>query len=195
MKLFVLGLNLVFCVVLNCVCLASQETDKADRLFIENIKKAAKAEARNILQKHELTPSEILEGAKNEQLFTLAKMKGGISKSLEDKGMAVVYIEFPSGKASVDKTYAPILDEICAVLKKNEKWKLRIEGHTDKMGKPDWNRKLSLKRAEAVGAELVKKGISPSRLSYMGCGSDCPIDESNTSAAHAKNRRVELHRW
>jgi outer membrane protein OmpA-like peptidoglycan-associated protein len=70
--------------------------------------------------------------------------------------------------------------------------KIRIEGHTDNKGKPDHNKDLSKRRALAVKAYLVKKGIAESRLDAEGFGQDKPIADNKTEAGRAKNRRVEF---
>jgi outer membrane protein OmpA-like peptidoglycan-associated protein len=77
-------------------------------------------------------------------------------------------------------------------LNKYPEIKLAIEGHTDNVGKPEFNQELSQKRAEAVKAAIVKKGISEDRISAKGFGMDQPIDDNKTAAGKAKNRRVEF---
>lgn len=193
MKVLFIGFYIIFCFILNGRCLAGQD-DKIGKIFIEHVENIHN----NRLDKgqgvaHEKEMKDVSDN--NEFIFTLKNIKGGVSKSLEEKGMAIVYIEFDLGKSEVSKKYDAVIDEICTVLKEHSTWNLRIEGHTDSSGKADWNRKLSLKRAEAVGAELIRRGISSTRLSYMGCGADRPLSDTGTSEAHAKNRRVELHRF
>ena len=69
---------------------------------------------------------------------------------------------------------------------------LTIEGHTDSKGTDEYNMTLSQKRANAVRAYLIEKGIAESRLKATGFGETTPIADNNTSAGRAKNRRVEL---
>jgi outer membrane protein OmpA-like peptidoglycan-associated protein len=65
-----------------------------------------------------------------------------------------------------------------------------VAGHTDAKGSAQYNKQLSLKRAEAVKHFLVTKGIDAGRLDTVGYGSehllapDRPEDPSN--------RRVEI---
>lgn len=68
-----------------------------------------------------------------------------------------------------------------------------IEGHTDNIGSPAYNRQLSRERAQAVVNYLVGQGVSSSKLRAVGYGFDHPRD--GTSASDPSNRRVEIVRY
>ena len=70
--------------------------------------------------------------------------------------------------------------------------KVKITGHTDSIGTPEYNMKLSLKRAEAVRDYLVSLGADASKLEVSGEGETKPIADNKTAAGRAKNRRVEV---
>ena len=65
-------------------------------------------------------------------------------------------------------------------------------GHTDSVGSDAYNQKLSVKRAEAVKAYLVTKGIEKNRVYTEGKGEKQPVADNKTSEGRAKNRRVEI---
>ncbi len=65
-------------------------------------------------------------------------------------------------------------------------------GHTDSVGTDAYNQKLSVKRADAVKAYLVSKGIEKNRVYTEGKGEKQPVADNKTSAGRAKNRRVEI---
>jgi OmpA-OmpF porin, OOP family len=90
----------------------------------------------------------------------------------------------PAAKADLDeligKTKGMNLEVIIAV------------GHTDSDGSDAYNQKLSVRRAEAVKAYLVSKGIEKSRVYTEGKGEKQPVADNKTRAGKAKNRRVEI---
>jgi OOP family OmpA-OmpF porin len=90
----------------------------------------------------------------------------------------------PEGKAKLDdlasKVKAINLEVIIAV------------GHTDSVGADAYNQKLSVRRAEAVKAYLVSKGIEKNRVYTEGKGEKQPVADNKTAEGRAKNRRVEI---
>jgi OOP family OmpA-OmpF porin len=67
-----------------------------------------------------------------------------------------------------------------------------VEGHTDSVGSDAYNKKLSLRRADAVRQYLVKHGIPADRITAEGFGESSPVASNDTEDGRAQNRRVEL---
>jgi general secretion pathway protein A len=65
-----------------------------------------------------------------------------------------------------------------------------IEGHTDSVGDPAYNRMVAENRAAGVRAFLLGQGVAPARLTVMAFGSDKPIDTNSTPEGRSRNRRV-----
>ena len=105
-----------------------------------------------------------------------------------------VFFEF--NKATIRPVSYPILNEVAANLKYYRHIRLvRVEGHTDNVGSLKYNLKLSMARAQEVRAYLIRKGVSPTRLTAVGYGFTRPLvtgASANTPVGRARNRRVEF---
>jgi len=82
------------------------------------------------------------------------------------------------------------LGKLAAELRAQPQVRLRIVGHTDRLGESDKNQVLSEQRAAAVKAYLVKAGVAPERLETTGYGDTRLLYPS----PDARNRRVEVER-
>ncbi|HVV86098.1 MAG TPA: OmpA family protein, partial [Kofleriaceae bacterium] len=101
-------------------------------------------------------------------------------------------IMFPTDKWDILPQSFPVLDEIVKSLQAQPWVQVRIEGHTDDVGKDAKNLVLSQQRALAVVNYLVGAGIDARRLSHAGYGETRPVAPNTDEANRAKNRRVEL---
>lgn len=84
------------------------------------------------------------------------------------------------------------LDAIADALKKIPDRTFLVEGHAADVGRPEGQYELSEARAKRIVAELVARGLPPSRFIYRGLGGDVPIAPNDTDAGRARNRRVEI---
>ncbi len=84
------------------------------------------------------------------------------------------------------------LDAIYEILKEHPEREIQISGHTDNIGKEDYNLELSEQRAKVVAEYLLQKGLKEAQISYKGYGSSKPIVPNDSSENRAKNRRVEI---
>ncbi|MGJ7507766.1 outer membrane protein OmpA [Variovorax sp. GT1P44] len=94
------------------------------------------------------------------------------------------YVLKPEGRAKLDDLVSKIKDVNLEVI--------IAVGHTDSIGTVAYNQKLSVRRAEAVKAYLVSKGIEKNRVYTEGKGKSQPIADNRTAEGRAKNRRVEI---
>jgi outer membrane protein OmpA-like peptidoglycan-associated protein len=111
---------------------------------------------------------------------------------LNQAGFIALYINFDTGKASIRPDSNQTLNEAAAALKAAPGMKIEVAGHTDNVGTPEANQKLSEDRAKAVMAALVARGVEAARLTAKGYGQNVPIADNRSEAGRAKNRRVEL---
>jgi outer membrane protein OmpA-like peptidoglycan-associated protein len=117
-----------------------------------------------------------------------------MARAIEEKGKVTLYgINFDFNQSTIKAESEPVLKEVAALLQQQPELRLRIEGHTDNVGKPAYNLDLSKKRAESVKTYLTGKfQIDPSRLATEGFGDSKPIAKNDTDQGRAQNRRVEL---
>ncbi|MBR5678933.1 MAG: OmpA family protein [Paludibacteraceae bacterium] len=101
-------------------------------------------------------------------------------------------IEFETGKATIKKKSFPLLDQIAATFVENSNYIIEVQGHTDNVGKAEYNMKLSDDRANAVRNYLISKGVESTRMTANGYGMEVPIADNKTKAGRQKNRRVEF---
>ena len=125
--------------------------------------------------------------------------QSGDSLSFVDLAEAKATSEIKIGEAvQFAKDSADLVDEGGALLgavaklltEHPEITKVRVEGHTDDSGEPQYNVDLSRRRAAAVERALVARGIDPARLTSEGFGSSRPIAPNSAEEGRAQNRRV-----
>jgi outer membrane protein OmpA-like peptidoglycan-associated protein len=101
-------------------------------------------------------------------------------------------VKFATAKFAVLPGSYKLLDQVAEALSDHPAIRVRVEGHTDNVGKEAANLKLSQRRADSVKAYLVKKGIDPKRLEARGYGSTKPIASNKTLQGRQQNRRTEF---
>jgi len=99
---------------------------------------------------------------------------------------------FETNRYNLRQELYPLLDSIADYLQKESKASVTISGHTDNVGKEEYNLQLSSQRAEAVAEYLIDQNISPERLSFLGLGSAQPVQPNEILEGRKKNRRVEI---
>jgi len=129
-----------------------------------------------------------------EEFFTLVgnmeinKYTESISSRMEFES-----IEFDLESAELKPSMFYDLDKVAIFLLDNPDFKLRISGHTDSFGTPDYNLDLSKRRAEAILEYMVYFGnVSRARIEAEGYGSTMPIVQEQTDQDRQLNRRVEF---
>ncbi|MEM6966915.1 MAG: OmpA family protein [Bacteroidota bacterium] len=103
-------------------------------------------------------------------------------------------LNFDHNQYRLDATAKIFMDSIAnKILTYQNISKIKITGHTDNVGKNDFNLDLSMRRANTIRIELEKR-ISNQNIKYEveGLGESQPIEDNSTAAGRAKNRRVEI---
>jgi outer membrane protein OmpA-like peptidoglycan-associated protein len=99
---------------------------------------------------------------------------------------------FATGKANLSPDANKSVATLAEFLRKYQKRDVLIEGHTDSVGKDDYNLTLSRNRADSVKNKLVGGGIDAGRITTVGYGKKFPLAGNDTNAGKAQNRRVEV---
>lgn len=109
------------------------------------------------------------------------------------KKVVLENIQFERGSAElVEEHSLNQIDAILTFMTQNPQLKIVLEGHTDNFGNAQLNKELSLKRAGAIRAILVEKGVSYERIRVNGYGGSRPIASNQSENGRILNRRVEL---
>jgi outer membrane protein OmpA-like peptidoglycan-associated protein len=161
-------------------------------------------EARIAPGKYEVSVAAVGWGAKTDKLVVKEDATANLVIVLrpeavmidEDSGQIFLHrkVFFEVDKAELKVGSLPILDDLVQTLVEHpEIQKLRIEGHTDTTGTDTHNLTLSNQRAEAVRAYLIRSGVEGDRLVAKGYGEGRTLQDGESDAVHATNRRVEFH--
>jgi outer membrane protein OmpA-like peptidoglycan-associated protein len=100
-------------------------------------------------------------------------------------------LQFESGTANILESSNKILDDLVKMLADHPTMEIQINGHVDKFGTEEDERKLSKDRAKAVYDYLKTKGVA-NKMLFKGYGSSQAIAPNDSEVYKAKNRRVEV---
>lgn len=159
---------------------------------VEATSLAAQAEARRALEEAEATrqAAEREMNRLNEALGRIAETRRtalGLVMNLDEGSL-----RFDFNRADLRPESRETLALIAGILFTSEDFAITISGHTDARGNPQYNQRLSERRARAVADFLIEAGLAAERFTVEGLGEAYPLDTGNNDAAHARNRRVEL---
>jgi OmpA-OmpF porin, OOP family len=99
---------------------------------------------------------------------------------------------FDTGKSTLRKESFASLDELVEALRIKPALVIEVAGHTDNVGTPESNLKLSSDRADAVRDYLVRRGIAEKRVTAKGYGETQPVADNDTDKGRQENRRTEV---
>lgn len=109
-----------------------------------------------------------------------------------------ITLDIPSGvtfafdSAKINPAFHGTLDRMAETLREYGQTIVEVAGHTDNVGTEEYNQRLSVQRAQAVGDYLVARGVNRERLIVTGAGETRPVASNETEGGRAENRRVEM---
>lgn len=101
-------------------------------------------------------------------------------------------LNFDTAKADIRPADQVTVDEVAGVLNKYPTTRIRVVGYADSRGSEPANVELGARRAEAVKAALVAKGVTADRIETASGGESAPVATNATAQGEAENRRTEL---
>jgi len=108
------------------------------------------------------------------------------------KQVETVTVFFDFDKSELKPATITALDALVAKAKGKAVEATIVVGHTDSIGTPEYNQKLSVRRAEAVKAHLTSQGINPASIFTEGKGLAVPARSNDTAEGRAMNRRADI---
>jgi outer membrane protein OmpA-like peptidoglycan-associated protein/tetratricopeptide (TPR) repeat protein len=115
-----------------------------------------------------------------------------VEKVEETQSIVLNNVFFDFDKATLRPESDPELEKVYTFLSQYPELKVELSGHTDARGSDKYNEKLSKKRAQAVVAYMINKGIDKNRLVAKGYGESKPLESNDTDEGRQINRRTEL---
>ena len=134
------------------------------------------------------------------QLFPLSKNEPDSTYSKDiplqpievNASLVLKNILFDTKSAQLQAVSMIEINKLLQLLTENPTLKIQINGHTDNVGSPADNMKLSADRAKAIVDYLIGKGVDLKRLTFKGFGETKPIADNKTESGKALNRRTEF---
>lgn len=101
-------------------------------------------------------------------------------------------IEFEYNSDKIIPATMSVISRLVDFMIQNPTIKVKVTGHTDNIGTGEYNKALSLRRAQTVINTMISQGIAPERVKSEGAGDTMPIADNTTEEGRRKNRRVEI---
>ncbi len=167
-----------------------QKSEETKRLEAERAEREAKeAKERELARIREEEAKKPTEGELEKSL--VGKKERGIEGEVfETKLLKDIHFDFD--KYDIRREDEEILRENAALLKKNPKMKIQIEGHCDERGTVEYNLALGERRANHTKKNLISLGITSDRISTISYGKERPLDRGHNEPAWAANRRAHI---
>jgi len=172
---------------------AEQETQQARQLAAQR-----QQELESERQARQQTEQQ-LNQLQTEQTRTREQLRNALSQIAETRetveGLVVnlpdILFEFDS--ATLKPQAREVLEKVGQAVRSAGKYRITIEGHTDSVGRPEYNRELSQARAQSVREFLVQSGLDQNLVvEVRGMGETEPRASNDTAEGRQENRRVEI---
>lgn len=101
-------------------------------------------------------------------------------------------VYFETGGTRMTADSQRLIVEVVREIKTRTPLEITVSGHTDAVGSIDYNRVLSLKRANAIASILISQGVREELIDITYHGKENPLIRTPDGVAEPRNRRVEI---
>jgi outer membrane protein OmpA-like peptidoglycan-associated protein len=124
----------------------------------------------------------------------LQKQLAELEAKQTERGLVLTLgdVLFDTGRAELKPGAFRTVDRLATFMRDHPERSLEVEGYTDSVGSDALNMTLSQRRADAVRAALLSRGVEGSRITTSGLGKASPVASNDTAEGRQRNRRVEI---
>jgi outer membrane protein OmpA-like peptidoglycan-associated protein len=173
---------------------AQQQASAAQQQASAAQEQAAELQARTreLQEQNEDAQRQAREAAERNQ--QLQSQLSDLQAKQTERGLVLTLgdVLFDTAQASLKPGAGSTMDRLAKFMTDYPQRKVTIEGHTDSRGSDDYNVQLSQRRADAVRAALVMRGVDAGRIQAVGLGEAYPVASNDSPAGMQQNRRVEI---
>jgi outer membrane protein OmpA-like peptidoglycan-associated protein len=183
---------LTSCVSTTQVVLLPNPDGKVGSLEVSDTKGS---ETQTLDQPWQSTQTSLLTGAPGTpKVLEEKQVRAMFQQALEVQPLQpVTYIMyFHRGSANLTTDSVKLIPQVIEIIKTRDSKNVIIIGHTDSVGSAEYNRTLSLRRARAVAAALVTKGVDRENIEVTYYGKGNPLIRTPDGVSEPQNRRVEV---
>lgn len=131
-----------------------------------------------------------------DRIFSIPKDDGAYTLTVDlkyqSKYIILAEVEFKNDEAKLLESSDKELNRLIEMLNLKPQMEIEISGHTDSVGKIDYNMLLSDRRALAVKEYLISKEVNGTRIYTKGYGPTIPVAPNDTEEGRQRNRRIEV---
>lgn len=145
-------------------------------------------------QEENFQPANI-KGCKDAFMASLAKIESAPAAAVPPPPMTTpdrYLVFFDWDKADLTADAKKVLAQVADNVKKGKAARINVVGHADRSGSDGYNQGLSVRRANAVKAELVRLGLTAKEIATVGKGEREPLVQTKDGVREPQNRRVEI---
>ena len=152
----------------------------------------AKAEAENAKAQADAARAEALSATADAE--KLRSELTSLQAKPTDRGMVLTLgdVLFDTARSELKPGAMPTVERLADFMREHKAYQLLVEGHTDSRGDDAYNLQLSERRAQAVRAALVARGLESERVRVRALGESFPVASNESADGRQQNRRVEV---